>query len=513
MKKTILLLAFALSVSFLSADELMENLKNASDQVAQDLSLFMEEDNLYAGAFTFENRPVLMGDLFSDLLANRLLNNSRFKGNIVKGYSPGTFRISDAQWVLSGSLYKTGSNYFLSLYLNDSTGQQKKGWEFLIPADGTDSLLEPSRIAISSGGDIYEPNDSSSTAVELKPEPALELDNLEIGESGDEDWFYVDVNELGSGSTMYILSVQTLGGMDTYLEVFSPGDTSYPITENDDGDDGNARINFALTETGRWYIKVRGYSSDETGDYGLSVALEMREAGPGEPDNTMDQATVLEIEGEEIRRTMDYGDDYDYFRITLDRPLGENKALVIQTYSDLDLSMTLLDQYDNEITTNDDSGLDSNPQIMLPAQEEGTWYAVVYPYDGDNTGRYTIKAYLVDIVKDDYENDNSMEEASSIEINGPAQERTFMPANEEDWIRLVVEEPGEFIIKTTGPIDTYITLYDRYGEYIYEDDDGGNDNNALISERLDEGVYYIQVTQYEGDGNVEDNYYLSVRRY
>ena len=513
MKRILLLAAFALSLNFLSADELMENLKSASDQVSQDLSLMLSEDILFSGAITFENRPVLIGDLFSDLLANRLLNNSRFKGEIIKGYSPGTSRISEAKWILSGSLYPTGSNYFLSLYLTDSEGKQKKGWEFLIPASGTDSLLEPSQIAISLGGDIYEPNDSSSEAVELNPEPTIELDNLKIGESGDEDWFFIDIDQLGSGSTMYILTARTMGGMDTYMELFSPDNTSYSVAENDDGDDSNARINYAINETGRWYIKVRGYSSDETGDYRLFASLEMREAGPGEPDNSIEEATVLEQEGSEVSRTIDYGDDYDYFKIILGRPLSENKALVVQTYGNLDLTMTLLDEYDNEIMTNDDSGLDSNPQIIIPSQEEGTYYAVVYPYDGDNTGPYTIKVYTMDVIKDEYENDNSMDEASSIEANGEAQERTFMPSNEEDWIRFVVDEPAEYMIKTTGPIDTYITLYDKYGEFVYEDDDSGNDNNALISERLDEGVYYILVSQYEGDGNVEDSYFLSVRKY
>ena len=513
MKRILLLVMLGFSITLISADELMENLKSASDQVAQDMGILLDEDNLYSGAITFENRPVLMGDLFSDLLANRLLNNSRFNGDIIKGYAPGSFRISDTQWILSGSLYKTGDNYFLSLYLNNSNGRQKKGWEFLIPADGTDSLLEPSQMAINVGGDIYEPNDNSASAVELNPEPSFEIDNLAIGESGDEDWFYIDVDQVGSGNVMYILTAYTMGGLDTYIELFSPQDTSYPITENDDGDDSNARINYALNETGRWYIKVRGYSTDETGDYSLFASLEMREAGLGEPDNSMDEASVLEIEGDELRRTIDYGDDYDYFKIAVDRPLRDDQALVVQTFSDLDLTMTLLDEYENEITTNDDSGMDGNPQIMLPAQNDGIWYAVVYPYDGDNIGPYSVRAFVIDVEKDEYENDNSMEEASSIEINSAPQERTFMPASEEDWIRLLVDEPGEFIIKTTGPIDTYLTLYDRYGEYIYEDDDGGNDNNALISERLDEGVYYIQVTQYEGDGNVEDFYELSVRRY
>ncbi|MBN2655528.1 MAG: PPC domain-containing protein [Spirochaetales bacterium] len=513
MKKILPALLLFAVLSALGADELMANLRDASDQVSGDVVSLLGDDLLYSGAITFENRPVVLGDLFSDLLANRLLGNSRFKGTVVKGYSPGISRISDADWTLSGSLYKTGASFFLSLYLNDKAGQQKKGWEFLLPAEGVESLLTPSQMAVSMGGDIYEPNDSYSQAVPLSPEPDLELDDLQIGDSGDEDWFYIDVEQVGSGTDMFILSVRTTGSMDTYLELYAPSDTSYPVAENDDGSDSNASLSYALTETGRWYIKVRGYSSDETGDYGLHAGLEMREAGPGEPDNSIGQASVLEIEGEEISRTMDYAEDYDYFKITLDRNLSEDKALVIETYSGLDLTMTLLDEYDNEVVTNDDSGQDSNPQIMLPAMESGTWYAVVYPYDSENIGPYSIRAYLKDVIRDKYENDDSMEEAGDIQVNGPEQVRTFIPAGEEDWVRFVADEAEEFLIRTTGPIDTYMSLYDQYGELLAEDDDGGNENNALISQRLEAGVYYIQITQYEGDGNVEDSYTLSVKKY
>lgn len=513
MKRFFLISALFFSLAFLGADELMVNLKDATDQVAQESLTVLGDGAFYIGAISFENKPVVLGDLFSDLIANRLLGNSRYRGTVVKGYSPGNFRLSDAQWVLSGSLYQMGTGYFLSLYLNDSQGRQKKGWEFLLPGEGTDTLLGLSKMAVMTGSDIYEPNDSTQTAVELNPDPQAQFDGLAIGEPGDEDWFYIDIDNAGTSTTMHILTAYTTGDMDTYMELYSPDDTSYPLAENDDGSDSNASISFALTRTGRWYIKVKGYSTEETGEYGLRVSLEMREAGPGEPDNSTSEASLLGIEGDELKRTMDYAEDYDYFRIELDSDLSGDRALVVQTYGDLDLTMTLLDEYENEVVTNDDSGSDGNPQVMIPGLERGVYYAVVYPYDGENRGSYSIRAYYMDVVRDDYENDDTMEEAGDIEVNGSAQVHTFMPAGEEDWVRIVISEPGEYIMKTTGPLDTYLSLYDRNGEFLYEDDDSGNDNNALISETLEKGTYYLQVTQYEGDGNIDDSYGLSVRRF
>jgi len=511
MKKIIPALLFFILLPTLGADEMMANLQDASSQVSADIVRLTGEDVVYFGQVSFEGRPVVLGDLMSDLVANRLLDNSRFRGNVVKGYTGSPIRLTEVDWTVSGSLYKTGSSYFLSLYLNDNSGLQKKGWEFLLPADSVEALLEPSRMAAFMGSDMYEPNDSSSTAFLLEPSPFVELEDLELGESGDEDWFCIDVDQLTDNSLMSILSLNTTGNLDTYLELYAPSDTSYPVVENDDGSNSsNASITYPLTETGRWYFKVRGYSSDETGDYGLSVRLETREPGPGEPDDSMDQASVLEIEGDEIRRSMDYGEDYDYFAITLNRDLPDDKALVVETSSGMDLTMTFLDEYESEVMTDDDSGMDSNPKLVLPGLAAGTWYAVVYPYDSDNTGSYTIRAYLKDVVRDEYENDNTMEEASEIEISGYEQVRTFMPADEEDWVRFEVRQSGEYMMKTTGPIDTYLTLYSESGDYLMDDDDSGYDGNAQIEIRLEPGTYYLQVTQYEGGGNSEDSYSLIV---
>lgn len=513
MKKVFVIFLLFMFLGTLGADELLENLRDASSQVSVDIPSIVLDGTVLSGAITFENRPILLGNLFSDLLSNRLIENPRFNGRIVKGYEPGSFRVSDADWILSGSLYKSGTGYFLSLYLNDATGVQKKGWEFLLPSVGIDGFLRLSQMAGVMGEDTYEPNDSMSQAAEISPAPNIEMDNLQIGEAGDEDWFVFDVAEGGRDNEIYLLTAYTTGNVDTYLEVYAPSNTTNPVVENDDGSDNNASLSYALDETGRWYIKVRGYSSEDTGDYGLFIGMELREAGPGEPDGTMEQATDLSIEGDEIQRVMEYVEDYDYFRITMDRDLPPNKALVIETSSSLDLTMTLLDENGNEIITNDDSGTDSNPMIMMPGLDAGTRFVAVYPYDSDNLGDYTIRAYYKEVIRDRYEDDNTMEKAGEIEINGAPQVRTFIPANEEDWVRFTVDEASDFIMKTTGAIDTKITLYDSSGEYIYEDDDGGNDKNALISERLEPGVYFLQVTQYEGDGNIEENYSLSVRKY
>jgi hypothetical protein len=50
-----------------------------------------------------------------------------------------------------------------------------------------------------------------------------------------------------------------------------------------------------------------------------------------------------------------------------------------------------------------------------------------------------------------------------------------------------------FVIQTRGNLDTMLSLYDSVGNKIAEDDDSGGVYNALISEILGAGTYYIEM--------------------
>ena len=63
-------------------------------------------------------------------------------------------------------------------------------------------------------------------------------------------------------------------------------------------------------------------------------------------------------------------------------------------------------------------------------------------------------------------------------------------------------------MRTQGSLDTYMELYDSQGNMIEENDDG-DDYNAMIERRLTPGKYYIMVSPY-GTASPDDIYELSV---
>ena len=82
---------------------------------------------------------------------------------------------------------------------------------------------------------------------------------------GDRDYFRIDIAQAGT------LLLETTGSRDTYGTLFD--DAGRRLEQNDDGGEGyNFRIGTGWLAAGAYYLEVRGYSVNTTGDYSLSVA-------------------------------------------------------------------------------------------------------------------------------------------------------------------------------------------------------------------------------------------------
>ncbi len=502
----LLLLIFSAAAAMLPAESVMTGLFEAADQVSSDIPGILHRDgDLLLGGLTFNQTQLQLGDLLADLTANRLAGRSGFSPQIVKNYTMLQYPPAQASWILSGTLYEAGAGYLLLLQLIDNaSGSQLKGWEFALGSEGIEPLLQPSVLAAGAGvWDRFEPNNLSIEAAVI--ELPFNESGLTLGE-GDEDWFAFEVPESDSESVM-MLNAATGGMMDTYLELYSPDDQGWTVAENDDFDGGNAALQFPLNVPGLWYLKVRSFSSDENGEYSLIVSLSEEVLGPGEPDEGEDLATPLNIGSTPLEKRIDYSDDRDWFRVDLLRPLGMEEVLRVETLSNLDLVMELTDEYGNYIMDDDDSGHDNNPMIIASGLESGSYYVTVYGYGGE-IGPYEIMANVMVPVKDEFEDDNSMISASQIGTQGEMQRRNFTPMGDVDWVQFEVQNEGRYLIKTEGELDTYMELYDGNGNMIEENDDG-EDYNAMIERHLTPGKYYLKVYPYSSVGP-DDIYELSV---
>ncbi len=338
---------------------------------------------------------------------------------------------------------------------------------------------------------------------------ALDVNSVETGlrlrGNDDTDWFSVDVpsrttTEMDGerGRIIPGISVFTSGTTDTYIEVYGPNDVSTLIAENDDGADMNALVSFPVSDGGRFWIKVRGFSTATEGAYDLNVQTVTLELDAYEPNDSLQAATPLADLSLPLRASIRPGGDRDWYYLSADilRKLSAEPtdvAVVAYTQGIIDTVMSLYDRDGEEIVYNDDGGEETNARIVIPSGLEEA-YLEVQGFGGTE-GDYILEVEAARIEHDEYEPDDTPENASLLQWDTSPQRRTFSSESDVDWVRLFVPEgPGQRIsVETFGDMDTYMTLYDENRREIAYSDDDGYGMNARIDRQLNPGTYLLEI--------------------
>jgi hypothetical protein len=350
--------------------------------------------------------------------------------------------------------------------------------------------------------DAYEPNNIASGAYPL----GLGRFNMTFT-GGDEDWFSFRLNSPGT------IRVTTEGSLDTRLSLYGPNSSSQEISSDDDGgEDYNARITASLREPGLYYIRCYPYSEDTTGSYILVLDMVVLETDSQEPNDRRDQARNISLARLPLNLSLLPDDDVDWFKIDLSGFQYRNgETLGFYTSGDLDTYMELY-QGDLLISEDDDGANESyNAKIVfMPERGVSDYYIKVRGYSSGITGDYTLHGETSIEELDQYEPNNTRAQATRITVGQTLSGNGLADFDSTDWFSFTISQAGTYAIGTTGGMDTVIVLYDGNGVELDSNDDGGRDMNALIESRLERGSYYAEVTQYGSDYG-EYSFYLRQR--
>ena len=196
--------------------------------------------------------------------------------------------------------------------------------------------------------------------------------------AGDEDCFVVIVPSAAPAGR---LTAWTTGDTDTYGTLY---DSSYGvIDENDDWVLSSTSFNFLVTHDaaspGRYYIRVGGYDSDESGPYTIHV---------DDHGDSFESATVdWDARGFDSFANSGSiaapgnGDFFAFF-------LFESALTSVGTTGSMDTHGVLYDEYGGRIDEDDDSGPGRNFQIER--QLEAGIYFVEVRGAGNSTGSYEL---------------------------------------------------------------------------------------------------------------------------
>ncbi|MDR1178435.1 MAG: pre-peptidase C-terminal domain-containing protein [Spirochaetaceae bacterium] len=227
--------------------------------------------------------------------------------------------------------------------------------------------------------DPNEPNNSRSQAKSLDINSLPRTFSLSPGgNGGDQDWYLLRFSSFQYQENEGI-AIYTTGDCDTYMELYQ-GDEL--IAENDDGADGyNARVSFVpqRQRSGNYYLMVRGYSEEESGDYDLNAAIIRVVMDRHEPNNTRSQATSLSIGQTITGNTLSEGDSEDWFTFSVTR----KGNFIIGTEGEVDTNIELFGSDEYSIKSDDDSG-DNYNALLIANLDPGTYFIKVTHYSGDD---------------------------------------------------------------------------------------------------------------------------------
>jgi len=285
----------------------------------------------------------------------------------------------------------------------------------------------------------------------------------------EEQWFSIRPNENG------LVVVETSGDTDTYLEAYDAYRTL--LAENDDGgEDLNARLSF-LVEAGKTYLfKLRGFDENDSGTYQIRASF----------------GTIRELRlGTWVNGTLREDED-QWFSI---QPSGTGH-IIVETAGNSDTYLEAHDPSGSMITDDDDSGEGYNAWLEIFV-EAGKTYRIRLSHYENGDAPYQIRASFEPLPPD---LDRNTERSRAVPIRLGEPNLVYLRSSSESrWYRYDIARAGTlFVVQTRGNLDTILALYDAQGNLIEEDDDSGEGENALISERIGAGTVYIEVKEYEG---------------
>ena len=314
---------------------------------------------------------------FSQYLVNQLcveLTNQRGSFSILQNVS------SDADWVISGEIVELADMIRVYTKLIRSSDRVVR---VAFHADFERNEYMVQMLLTSDGRSSYVPMDA------LEPDSWDNSVSYEIGtdensqplnrtlHNGDEDFFLLV--PVTSGRHV----METIGSTDTYMELYN-AENKELLSQNDDGGTGgNAKILHNMEAGKRYLVKIRPYSSGETGQYGFrSFFLPQVIIQPDEyeQDDSPSSAKMIDI-GSSQQHTFHSENDVDWvkFQVT-DRGRYTIRARGGNSSSRPDTYIELYDSDMDSIGEDDDGGenLDSKLSLNL------------------NTGLYYLKIRCVD---------------------------------------------------------------------------------------------------------------------
>ncbi len=215
-----------------------------------------------------------------------------------------------------------------------------------------------------------------------------------IDPAGDVDYFCINA---GAGQTIVIDIDAYVNGspLDTVVTLFDKDGVTL-LAENDDGDNLDSHLEFALSNGGTYYIRVKSYGHPCCGGPGYTYSLLVKLLGgsppptatptptptatPGEPNDGVGACSPVSS-GAKVHAAIDSAGDADFYCIS--GGAGQQLTVDIDAYvkgSPLDAIVTLFGKDGVTVLAENDDGENVDPYLEYLLSNTGTYYLRVTSY-------------------------------------------------------------------------------------------------------------------------------------
>ena len=409
---------------------------------------------------------------------------------------------------------------------------------------------------ISSGGDDqFEDNNEKESA--YGPLVSDRIYEAYIGEAGDEDWYYFDVD----GKDVSI----TLTSLPSDYDIALYDENEWTIASSVASGSSDEEITASELSAGRYYIRVYAYSSHNSDDsYLLQITLtepgsggDEDNTGPYEPNDLADNAFGPLVSGQTYEAYIETPQDIDWYYIDISsgslassgpQPLVKAPAFAVGwglkdiskdaskdktvhlagaeftvTLSSLpsDYDMKLYSgETESEIGSSSNSDTDDE-SIAISDLEDGRYYVMIYSYSEtySNTDSYFLEAEFETSSQEPpeqsdnslYEPNNSLNEAYGPLDNSQAYVAYLEDSGDEDWYYFDLVGGGDLTISLTAlPVDLNLKVYFQGdNQQVASSENSGTTSEQINLTSPSDGRYFISVTG-NGEYSLYDSYWLRV---
>jgi hypothetical protein len=319
----------------------------------------------------------------------------------------------------------------------------------------------------------------------------------------DEDFFLLLPNNDGR------LVMETISDIDTYMEFYDAGNRRLLAEDDDSGQDNNARIVYNVESGKRYIAKVRGYNDEVTGYYAFRAYFRTLRAADNSWENPIQYQLGTNQNALEISRTL-FEEDADFFFLVP----NSTGRLVMETTGDTDTYMEFYNADTKQLLDeNDDGSQGNNARIIYNNIEAGKRYiAKVRGYNSETAGDYVFRAYILPPKVGANSWENPLQYQLGTNQNATVANR-ILSEFDADFFLLVPSRNGVMVIETTGDTDTYMELYEADTKRLLaDDDDSGEEYNALITYNVEARKRYIVKVRSYGDSGGSYGFKAFIRR-